>query len=149
IHTDGFVCPVVAGAPDILVADACEVPDTPEAADNNLCSEAIDQILDGSFCDDNIADAVTVKSALDCTFVCTPYEAEVCESNGSINRIFIGESEQLVKFINDINNATCLVPKCLGKLQLHSVEQAGMGGAVGFVFRCASCGGREVNFNSS
>ena len=120
IRTDGLVCPAVAGAPDI--ADASEVPDTPEAADNNnLCSEAVDQILDGSLC---CADAVTVKSAPDSTFVCTPYETDCCETNTSANRIFIGESEQLVKFINEIINSTCLVP---GKLELHSVEEAGMG----------------------
>ena len=148
IRTDGLVCPAVAGAPDI--ADASEVPDTPEAADNNnLCSEAVDQILDGSLCCDNISDAVTVKSALDSTFVCTPYETDCCETNTSANRIFIGESEQLVKFINEIINSTCLVPNCSGKLELHSVEEAGMGGAAGFMFRCTSCGGREVKFNTS
>ena len=116
IRTDGLVCPAVAGAPDI--ADASEVPDTPEAKDNNnLCSEAVNQILDGSLCCDNISDAVTVKSAPDSTFVCTPYETDCCETNTSANRIFIGESEQLVKFINEIINSTCLVPNCSGKLQ--------------------------------
>uniref|UniRef100_A0A1X7V5W3 Uncharacterized protein n=1 Tax=Amphimedon queenslandica TaxID=400682 RepID=A0A1X7V5W3_AMPQE len=134
IDTDEFVCPVVAAAPNIHVADACEVPDTPEEADNNLCSKAVDQILNGSLCDDNIADAVTVKSVPDSTFVCTPYETDFCETNASLNRIFIGESEQLVKFIDEINNATCLVRNFLGKLQLHSVEQAGMEELLAFCF---------------
>uniref|UniRef100_A0A1X7VS14 Uncharacterized protein n=1 Tax=Amphimedon queenslandica TaxID=400682 RepID=A0A1X7VS14_AMPQE len=149
IHTHEFVCPVVADAPDIHVADASEVPDTPEATDNNLCSKAVDQIFDGSLCDDSIADAVTVKSAPDSIFVCTPYETDFCEIDGSINLIFIGESGQLVKFINEINNATCLVPNCSGKLQLHAVEQAGMGGAAAFLFHCTSCGNCKVNLNTS
>ena len=105
--------------------------------------------MDGRFCNKDISDTFIVKSAPDATFVCTPFQTNCCDTNTIENRIFIAESRQLVKFVDEVNDATCLVTECSGKLQLQSVEQSGMGGAACFTFRCSSCGGREVNFNSS
>ena len=100
-------------------------------ADGELSREAVcfpeDQVLDGSLCNDDMSDNFIVKSAPDATFVCTPFQTNCCETSRNENRIFIAESRQLVKFVDEANDATCLVTECSGKLQLHSVEQSGMG----------------------
>ena len=122
-------------------------------ADATLFREAVsssdDQVLDGSLCNEDMSENRIVNSAPDATFMCTPFETNCCDTNRNENRIFIAESRQLVKFVDEVNDAACLVADCSGKLQLHSVEQSGMGGAACFTFRCSSCGGRKVNFDSS
>ena len=122
-------------------------------ADATLFREAVsspdDQVLDGSLCNEDMSENRIVNSAPDATFMCTPFETNCCDTNRNENRIFIAESRQLVKFVDEVNDAACLVADCSGKLQLHSVEQSGMGGAACFAFRCSSCGGRKVNFDSS
>ena len=90
----------------------------------------------------------TTPSEPDTTFeLDTPAKSNLLDTDKSANFTFLSESTQLIKFVEQYT--ICSVTGCTGKLMFNYFEVTGLGGAASFNFRCATCGNRDIKFDSS